>query len=71
MNGLSHKQARRYLQADLDGLLSDAQRRDLLMELLALRSGIRRPAPRCPGKARPVLLVLEPAPTVGWMMRSL
>ena len=29
MNKLSHKQARRYMGADLDGLLSDAQRLDL------------------------------------------
>ncbi len=29
MNGLSHKQARRYMAADLDGLLSGAQRLDL------------------------------------------
>ena len=29
MNGLSHKQARRYMGADLDGLLSDTQRLDL------------------------------------------
>ncbi|HSO10998.1 MAG TPA: zf-HC2 domain-containing protein, partial [Anaerolineales bacterium] len=29
MNGLPHKQARRYMLADHDGLLSDAQRLDL------------------------------------------
>ena len=33
MNGLSHKQARRYMGADLDGLLSDAQRLDLQTHL--------------------------------------
>lgn len=33
MNGLSHKQARRYLKADLDGLLNDAQRLDLQTHL--------------------------------------
>jgi len=29
MNGITHKQAKRYLLADLDGLLSETQRRDL------------------------------------------
>lgn len=27
MNEITHRQAKRYLRADLDGLLSDAQRR--------------------------------------------
>jgi hypothetical protein len=29
MNGITHKQAKRYMLADLDGLLSESQRRDL------------------------------------------
>lgn len=29
MNGITHKQAKRYILADLDGLLSESQRRDL------------------------------------------
>jgi len=33
MNGISHKQARRYILADQDGLLSDAQRLDLQAHL--------------------------------------
>jgi TolB protein len=35
MNGISHKQAQRYLRMDLDGLLSEAQRLDLETHLRA------------------------------------
>ena len=33
MNGITHAQARRYIRADLDGLLSESQRRELLTHL--------------------------------------
>ena len=38
MNGLSHKQARRYMGADLDGLLSDAQRIELETHLAGCKA---------------------------------